>query len=68
MNWISVEDKMPPEYEYEMTWAYSKKWGVLQAHYYEESRAWSFDWSKHQSILLEDVTHWMPIDEPEPPK
>ena len=63
MEWISVNDKMPP---------YLSKCLVTNGEYVkfswskDEDPAWCEIHNGKDDFWLEDVTHWMPL--PEPPK
>ena len=69
-DWISVEDRLPVEDGY--YWAYNNELVVIaeyNAIVYSVSAKYEYHWwDPETKIKYFDVTHWMPIDVPVPPK
>jgi len=59
MDWISVADRLPPKAE--EVWAYDAEEGVILAIY----NYWNWH---HGDSKLYQVSHWMPVDKPDPPR
>ena len=58
-RWIPVEERLPEPFDRVIV--YDKRWGVLSAMKGEDD-----SWGGRNDIVIEKVTHWMPL--PEPPK
>lgn len=57
-KWIKVSDRLPKDGEYVL--AYDDLEGLVTADYEED-----YGWTNHEVGLLENVTHWQPIELPE---
>ena len=83
MNWIKVSEKLPEQeksihhgriwYEDPVVWAHNELYGVVMCAFCANERRsiWEEYETRHSdggSMEIENVTHWMPIIKPEPPK
>jgi len=67
-NWVSVEDRLPEKYGQFLIYCprtFPKNCRFLSANYYDDDKMFYCD---SLEVIHEDVTHWMEIDEPNPPK
>ena len=62
MEWISVEDKLPEEYQQVLAYYY----GDVYVLAYYDGGFKDFDEQGYPDEPFEDISHWMPL--PEPPK
>jgi hypothetical protein len=62
-KWISVEDRLPPDGQTVLIWSA----GYIYQGWYEKTSLICGDfYDKDTCLIIENVTHWMPL--PEPPK
>jgi hypothetical protein len=61
INWISVKDRLPENECDILIWTPYGHWNATGGHYKPDRKAFY----EHDSVLIEDVTHWAEINEPE---
>lgn len=72
MNWFSVEERLP-EFDVLEVWCYDKDKGIVVGTCEDSSgECWSYidkdeDGLVYVERALYEVTHWMPIERPDPP-
>lgn len=64
MEWISVEDRLPQNFEHVLAYAIENEdFPFLDARFFEASH-YNGRWTECVDTCLIDVTHWMPLPEP----
>lgn len=68
-EWISVEERLPPETGDYLTWSRHSYWKNQVHVWLDKEQAWEQEWLRKKRTELKPktwITHWMPL--PEPPK
>ena len=69
-DWISVDDRLPPWYEWVYIWSVHAKMPLrtrrVETGYKDDDgeSKWSWDWSHYAGLIDHGVTVWMPLPAP----